>query len=796
MINPRRLAYFLPLVFLAAASARGADPLTKRLEIDFGRDVASRDLAGLATRSDGRIVPGPVLTELAGPAIGELLWAVEPAGGPEPGRRWLVGTGPEGRIIEITLDGATYTRREFARLSEPQVFALKALPDGSLLAGTSPTGALYLLKDGKATARVALPVDSIFDIVLPPTSTGESQPRTATAKPEASFALVATGNPGRIYRVDLAQLARAGVSTNQIADPKILREKGITLFGEIRDRNVRRLALLLGGRIAAGSAPKGNVYLFPAEGGLPVVLQENHDAEVTDLLPQSNGDLYASIVFSAATRESRINRPKSTPTLVPPAPTPMPPAPAPAGEAAPAPEAPPLLPAEEPPKPERFSGRSAVVFFPADGFPETLLSRSSLALYRLARRGDLLMIAAGEEGEVLAWDLKNRLSLTFAGSVASQLNGLAAVPGFPDRFLLLKNNAPGLALLDFAGSGPRRLETSRLDLGIPGELGNLRFAKLRQIALGALQIDVKTSLGSDELEGWTGWTRLALRDGAHYAAGLRGRYLKLKIAVPAEAQGFEIDSATLFHLPQNRPPILTDFTVVPPNLALNPTLESRPPPVTTLGQVLNPNLPPPGPEGTADNRRKTSFLGSQLVPSPGSQVIYWNVADADGDALAYTLSIRRLDAAGWTDLAVNIRDNYVQFDTSSLPDGLYLTRLAVAEQAPRPVAQRLHVEFETDDLRIDHTPPDILDAAVRRDGANLIVTVHGRDALSLLAGAEFVFNNGYRENAEHPVDGLNDGREESYEAEVPGAKAAGATAVEVHLYDQPGNDAVRRLTLP
>jgi hypothetical protein len=525
-------------------------------------------------------------------------------------------------------------------------------------------------------------------------------------------------------------------------------------------------------------------------------LQENHDAEVTDLLPQTNGDLYASIVFSSAPRESRISRPKSMPAPVPSAPPPMTPAPAPAAEATPAPEAPPPPPAEQPPKPERFSGRSAVEFFPADGFPEMLLNRTSLAFYRLARRGDLLMIAAGEEGEVLAWDLKNRLSLTFAGSVASQLNGLAGVPGFPDRFLLLKNNAPGLAVLDFGASGPRHLETDRLDLGVPAELGNLRFAKLRNLALDALQIDLQTSLGADELEGWTGWSHLTLRDGAHFAAGLRGRYLKLKIAVPAEAQGFEIDSAALFELPQNRPPVLTDFTVVPSNFAINPTPESRSQSVTTLGQVLNPNLPPAGPEGAADNRRRNSFLGSQLVPSPGSQVIWWNVTDADGDALAYTVSLRRLDAAGWTDLAVNIRDSYVQFDTSSMPDGLYLTRLAVDEQAPRPVAQRLHVEFETDDLRIDHTPPEIIDTAVRRDGGNLVVTVHGRDALSLLAGVEFVFNNGYRENVEHPVDGILDGREETFALQTPVQNVTGATSVEIHLADQSGNSTTRRLTVP
>ncbi|HUL55172.1 MAG TPA: hypothetical protein VLT83_17345 [Opitutaceae bacterium] len=799
MISLCRWSTIATLALFAAVRAPGADPLTKRLEIDFGRDVASRDLAGFATRSDGRIVPGPVLSELAGPAVGELLWALEPADGPEPGRRWLVATGPEGRIVEITLDGATYARREIAHLAEPQIFALRALPDGSVLAGTSPTGVLYLLKNGTPAARIVLPVDSVFDIALLPGRGAAAAAQKTEPPAPGQIALIATGNPGRIYRVDLAQFARAGIGADKGADAKALAEKGITLFGEIRDRNVRRLALLPDGRIAAGSAPKGNVYLFPAAGGAPVILQENREAEVTDLLPQPNGDLFASIVFSTAAREGRIIRAKSTPTpSAPPAapPPPVPPAPAAGPETPPAPEPPPAPAVETAPKPERFPGRSAVVYFPAGGFPEPLLTRSNLAFYRLARRGDLLLIAAGEEGEFLAWDLKNRQSLTFAGSVAAQLNGLAAVPGSSDRFLLLKNNAPGLALLDFGAAGLRRLETGRLDLGLPAELGDLRFASLRNIALDALQVDVKTSLGSDELEGWTDWTRLAPRDGALYAAGLRGRYVKVKIAAPAEAQGFELDTATLFNLPQNRRPVLNEFTVLPPNFAINPMPEPRPPLVTTLGQMLNPNLPTPGAEGAADSRRRGGFLASQLVPSPGSRVVYWTVTDADGDTLAYTLSIRRADAATWTDLAVDLRDNYVQFDTASLPDGVYYTRLTAAEQAPRPASQRLQAEFETDDFVIDHTPPEILDATVRRNGADLLVSVSGRDALSLLAGAEFVFNNGDRESVEHPVDGINDGREESYQAEVAGAKAAGATAVEIHLYDQSGNESVRRLALP
>jgi hypothetical protein len=783
----RRFLASLPLVGLALSSALlGADPLTKHLDIDFGRDVASRNLQGLATRSDGRIVPGPTLTDLAGPAVGELLWTLEPTSGAAQG--WLIGTGPEGRIVEVTLNGTSYTTREVARVAEPQVVALKSLPDGALLAGTSPTGAVYLIRDGKTLARVGLPVDSIFDVLLLP----EVPPGAAAHAPTGPtflVALVATGNPGRIYRVALDQFRAAGVNAGRLSDPAALAARGVTLFGEMRDRNVRRLALLPDGRIAAGSAPHGNVYLFPRNGGHPVLLQENHEAEVTDLLPQPNGDLYATVVYSSSPGEYRIHRPGgagATPAFS-------------AGAAAaanPGDNAPPLPAASEGPSADRFGGRSSVVFFPADGFPEVLLTRSSLAFYRLVRRGDLLLIAAGDQGELLAWDLKRRLSLTFAGSVGSQLNGLAATPGSADRFLLLRNNAPGLALLEFGGTGPRRLETNRLDLGLPAELGNLRFAQVRNLAPAALQVDVKTSLAADESEGWTDWTRLAPRDGAQYAANLRGRYLKFRIAIPADAPDVEVDTATLYFLPQNRRPVLTDFRVLPPNFLLNPPPEMSVPLVTTLGQLLNPNQPAALPEGIQDNRKKLGFLGSQLVPDPGNQAVYWTVSDPDGDTLAYTFSIKSVGGASWIDLAVDIRENYVQFDTSHLPEGIYTSRLIVTEQAPRPAAQRLRTEFETDDLVIDHTPPEILDAAARRDGNSVIVTVHGRDALSLLDGAELIFNNGYRETVDHPVDGINDGREETYELECPAAKVTGATAVEIRLSDEVGNTAARRVALP
>ncbi len=733
----RRRAGALLLSALTALSVRG-ESLTKKTEIDFFRDLSSRNLRGLAARSDGRLVAGPFLTELAGMAPAELLWCLEPAG---PGH-WLVGTGPEGEIFEVTpsADRKSFTARQVVRLDDPQVFVVRRLADGSILAGTSPRGALDLVKDGKLAARTALPVDSIFDL-LPL---------------DARTALVATGNPARIYRVDLAAFAAAGVSAEKTSGAAALAARGFTQVAEFRDRNVRRLARLADGRIVAGSAPKGNIYALPAGGGAPVLLQENTDAEVTDLLPQPDGGFYASLVLGG-NGESRNADEKARDGGIP-----------------------------APAAPEKFTGRAWLVFFPPRGFPEIATSRGGSAFYRLARQGSLVVIAGGEQGDLTGYDPASRHPLVFGGSTSARLTDLAPVPEAPGQFLALRNNAPGFAWIDFNASGPREVRTDPIDLGVAARLGALRFNRQRDLSDRQLSLELRTSNGSDELEGWSPWSSLSVRDGSWRGEDLRGRYLRLRLRWAADAPASaELDRALLYYLPQNHRPILQDFHLLPANFQLIPAPESPPSGTTTLGQLL---------QNRDDDKRKSALMGSPVVPAPGIQAAVWSVLDPDGDNVVCTFSIRRDGDAAWTDLSVDSRDSWVQFDTSHLADGIYFTRVVARETAPRPPAERLSATFETDNLVVDHTPPEILEASAKRQGDAIVVTVHGRDALSLLDSLEATFNNGVHEVVEQPADGLRDGLDKTFVLEEPAAQAAGATSVEVSLYDAAGNAAVRRLT--
>lgn len=723
-----------------------AEPLSRRTEIDFFRDVPSRNLRGLAVRSDGRLVPGPRLTDLTGTAPADLLWCF--AATPDPSK-WIVGTGPDGKIFEITLDlpQGAFTAREIAKVDEAHVFALARLPDGLLLAGTSPRGALCLIRDGKVIARVGLPVDSLLDLLVV----------------DPNHVLVATGNPGRIYQVDVKKFAGSTGTQEKVTDATRLAERGVTLFGEIRDRNVRRIARLADGQIAAGSSPKGNVYTFAAAGGAPVILQENRDGEVTDLLAAADGGFYATLTFASGTGESRVNAPKGAKDTAE------------------------IISAAPPPPAERFSGRSTLVWFPPRRFPEVLASRNNSAFYRAAQWGDTILLAGGEQGELLGYELKQRMSLLFPGSVSSQLNGLAPLPGNGGRFLLLRNNAPGLALLDFTSAESREAETRRIDLNTPATIGALRFNRLRDVAEKQISVELRASNGSDEVEGWGPWVPLRGQDGGWTAAELRGRYVKLRLKLAADASATaEIDKAGLYSLAQNRRPQLQEFHLLSPNFGLLAAPELPPPPVVSVGQLL---------QGKDDDlKRKNTFLNSQIVPQPGTQVVLWTVTDPDGDNLVCTFSLRREGETEWTDLAVNTRDPYAQFETTHLSDGVYFTRLVATETDPRLKADRLSATFETDDLVIDHTPPQITEASAQRAGDRILVRVHGRDALSLLDGLEVVFNNGVREQTEQPVDGVRDSRDETFLLDLPVSRVAGATSVEVSLYDAAGNSTARRLS--
>lgn len=735
---------------------------SKSQSINFYREVASRDLKGLAVRSDGRIIIGPEMRPLAGNPVSDLWWDMASISD----EHWLVGSGPDGTVLEVTVDllNGTFDAKPWAQTDANHVFVIEQLPNGNVVAGAAPDARIYVWDaEGNELAAVSLPADSVLDILI-----GEN----------GNAMWVATGNPGAVYRIALDMLMK---STNAAA----WEDRGIELWGTIRDRNVRCLAWSADGELLAGSSPSGNLYSFPREGGAPLLLMDQESGEITDIHVGENGDIYATLVIATGSSTQRVDRTTSV--------APETSDPEKKDDAKPAPTSPSIM--EAPPL-QKFAGRSSLIVIPGGrGLPETLSSRNNLAMYQILRHGDWLLLPGGDDGELSGYDPDARRAITFAGSTSAQITEFSVLDD-ETKLLGITNNPAGFSLLDFAAQTPRTASSERINLHTPSEIGALRFNRLRGLEETEVTVRLRANRGRDALEGWTPWVTARHQHGGWTAEGLIGRYLEIELELPADtAAQAELDQAEIFYLPQNRRPVLQTFRLISPNFGL----DAHP---KTVGNSTNLNLgqiigTSPSPiNKPVSEQQWQALLSSRVVPQPGMQIALWTATDPDEDNLRATFSIRREDESTWTDLVVETDAGWLQFDRRTLPEGLYFTRLTLTEQAPRPLDQRRTVTFKTDDLVIDLTPPEIVGVDTVVDSGHLRLTVSGIDQRSRLSRAWLVFNNGLEVELAQPVDGILDSPAEAFATDVRVDALGPATNVEVYLEDTAGNVATQRLALP
>ncbi len=159
-----------------------------------------------------------LLSTLGQPA----LWSLAAA----PDGSVYAGTGHSGKVYKLTTGGQESV---VWSAQQSEIFALWVDAKGILYAGTSPNGGLYRLENGAAREIWRAPAKYIWAI----------QPA-----PGGSL-FVATGEPGRVYRIDPSTGA---------AD----------LYYETGQANVTALASGPNGHLLAGTDPNGILYEISA----------------------------------------------------------------------------------------------------------------------------------------------------------------------------------------------------------------------------------------------------------------------------------------------------------------------------------------------------------------------------------------------------------------------------------------------------------------------------------------------------------------------------------------------------
>ncbi len=172
--------------------------------------------------------------------------------------------------------------------------------------------------------------------------------------------------------------------------------------------------------------------------------------------------------------------------------------------------------------------------------------------------------------------------------------------------------------------------------------------------------------------------------------------------------------------------------------------------------------------------------------------ISWKAADADGDALEFILSYKRLGARSWRRIEpvkpLTPKSTKAAWKTDKLPDGLYLIKLVASDRISNPEGTEQAAFRISRPVLIDNTKPRVL---------GLVYTAgrlrgRGEDSHSMITRVEVAVNGG-QWRLVGAEDGIFDQDKEAFSVGL--GLSRGFHSVAVRIYDAAGNAGIEQLLI-
>ena len=732
----RRLALATALALAGAPRGHAAAPQFWRLEGTSA--LLEGELASLSLDSEARLRLGRTVTavfDLEAPNG----WALASAGDDA----FVVGTGNDGLVHRI--EGSE--GRVVLDAAELEVHAVAAGQDGRTYAATSPEGAVWVIeKDGSSRVFFDPPDKYIW----------------ALAIDRAGRLLVATGDEGRVYRV-------GGDGTSE------------TLL-ETYETHVLCLAPGEGDRVFAGSSPEGVVYRIDAPGHAFVIL-DSAFSEVKAIVAAEDGAVIAAVVGDQT----------SPPAGVSPAPSPK--AEGPVAQVTVTETFAMSLPADTPvltaggasDDTSSASPRGAVLRIAQTGGIETLWSSSQDLPHSLLRSGQGVLVGTGSRGNVYQVNDDSTWSL-LAHVEPLQVTGLAGAG--EGRAMLVTSNPARVLALPTATARRGTFTSPVRDAGTVSSWGQIRW---EGGAPKGTQVRLETRSGNTATPDstWGEWIEAQVASGLGAIRSESARFLQVRATLEgADGASPEIEAISAAFLQRNRRPEVSAVTVhAPGEVFQKPISVSGEPEI--LGLAPDP-LTESGADRTPPGTPSVTTF-SRKMQQRGLRTFSWTAQDPNSDALVYQVQYRALGDDRWRPLRQGVTEPVLAWDTSAVPDGRYVIRVTASDAPDNPPALSLTGHRDSRSFEVDNAPPSLEASLVR--GQRGRVRVQVKDAGSAIRRLEFSVDAG-RWQEVHPVDGINDSREETYEFTVPPAESAGSRVVVLRVSDLLGNVATGRVDVP
>jgi hypothetical protein len=707
----RPLAFVCSLVCLIGVVLSGATPTF--WTVSSQADFLKGDVEDLSIDSDGRMFLGPAASVL-GETSAPFLWSIV-AGA--DGTLWA-GSGNEGKVLKIARDGKVTT---FFDAAELEVHAIAAAPQGGLYVATSPDGKIYsVAADGTSK--------TFFD--------PEDKYIWALATDAAGNVFAATGDKGVIYKIT--------------PDGKGAR------FYKAAATNVVSLATTKSGEVIAGTESPGRVFRIDST-GKAFVLLDSPFREIHALRLGADGTIYAAAVSAGSSSgadratEPQLSEPSRTVTpSVSTEITNMTMVEGPISSSS----------SSSAGRASRRGGRGAIYRIRPDGLWDTVWDTGEDAPYDLiVEDGGGLLVGTGTDGKIFRLAGNPARATLLARAAARQVTALLREPS--GRIVGATSNPGKVFALSSTPARKGTYESDVRDAGTVATWGAIRWRATGRS--GQVQIVTRSGNTATPDETWSAWSSAYTNADGERIGSPNARYLQWKATITSDAtQGPILTSVTAAYLPRNLRPEVTSITVHPPGAVFQRPFSTGDAEIAGFEDNTSDGRPP--------NQSATGAAGGQAPPPPalgrriyqkGLQTFVWKADDQNDDRLQFDAFYRREGETSWKVLKRALWDPIVVWDTTSVPDGTYVLKIAASDAPSNSPDTALTGELESVSFEIDNSPPRIELSTATRPNARVVSFVV-RDESSSVQRVEYSLDAS-RWRTVYPKDGIADSRREEFD---------------------------------
>jgi hypothetical protein len=427
----------------------------------------------------------------------------------------------------------------------------------------------------------------------------------------------------------------------------------------------------------------------------------------------------------------------------------------------------------------RRAGKGAIYRITSDGLWDLLWDAGEDSPFDLiVEPSGSLLVGTGTEGKIFRISGEPARATLLSRAGARQVTSLLREPS--GRVIGAASNPGKLFALSPAPARRGAYDSDVRDAGTVASWGVIRWRAVNNG--GQLELLTRSGNTATPDETWSAWSKPYTEASGQQITSPNARYLQWRAVLTSPgAQGPVLTSVTTAYLPRNLRPEVSSITVHPSGSVFQRPFSTGEMEIAGFEDNTSDGRAPAQPSGSAGSGSQSGGASPALgrrIYQKGLQTFVWKADDGNEDRLQYDVFYRREGETAWRPLRRGLWDPIFVWDTTSVPDGTYLVKVAANDAPSNSPGTSLVGELESASFDIDNTPPRIELRPASRTGGRTSIAFAVSDDQSPVQRVEYSLDAS-RWRVVFPKDGIPDSRREEFEVTLGEGETARSVLIRV-----------------